>query len=372
MTRTAEIAGAGFGGLTVATELARRGWRVRVHEQAIRPPAFGAGIFLWENGLRVLEELGGLPAALARCYEAPHWEERDADGDLLGVRPLPLPDGLRMVTLTRHDLLAVLLERAAQAGVELRPASRVTAADPEGALVTADGTRWEADLVVGADGIRSVVRGSLGLLDRHERFDFGLYRFLVPRDRAPGRDGRWGGYVNYWHLNLRRRVLYVPCNDEDLYLLLGALIGDPALATPLDAELWCSTFPSLRPVLAELPESPRYDQYEVLSLREWSAGRAAVVGDAAHAMPPTIGQGAGTAMMNAINLARAVSDHEDVPTALRLWEDENRPLTEQTQEESMTALRALFPRSDARPGGWSDGTLTVAATRPTSRRSTSG
>ncbi|MEU4806501.1 NAD(P)/FAD-dependent oxidoreductase [Actinosynnema sp. NPDC023587] len=364
MTKTAEIAGAGFAGLTAATELARRGWRVRVHERDDRPRALGAGIFLWDNGLRVLDELGALAPVLARGYEAPLWEERDADGTKLGDRPLGTP---RMITLTRGDLLHALLAVAADAGVEVRTSSRVVAADPEGALVTSDGRRWPADLVVAADGLRSAARDGLDLVERHERFDFGLYRFLVPMRLVPERAGRWANYVNYWDLQARRRVLYVPCNDEDLYLLLGARVGDRALDTPLDAATWCASFPALRPVLAELPASPRYDRYEVLSLRAWSSGRVAVVGDAAHAMPPTLGQGAGTAMMNAINLARTVTDHDDLPAALRLWEEENRPVTRLTQEQSVAGVRTLFPEPGRGRDGWTEEAVSIAGTRPRSR-----
>lgn len=360
MRRTAEIAGAGFAGLTVATELARHGWRVRVHEAAPEPRAFGAGIFLWENGLRVLAELDAAAAVLADSFAARLWEERDSENNQLGRRPLPLPGGLRMVTTTRATLHTALLTEAESAGVELRTGSRAIAGDPAGALTTADGEVWKADLVVGADGIRSAVRDSLGLTAGHERFPFGLYRFLVPLDRAPAADGQWRNYVNYWNLALKRRVLYVPCNDRELYLLLGAVDTDQALRRPLDPAVWCKTFPLLRPVLAELPAAPRFDHYENLRLARWSAGHVAIVGDAAHAMPPTVGQGAGTAMTNALTLARAVIGADDVPAALATWETANRPMTEQTQDESIAGVRDLFPRAGVRRDEWTDGAVSIA------------
>lgn len=360
MTRTAEIAGAGFAGLTVAIALAQRGWRVRVHEAGPRPRALGAGIFLWENGLRVLAELAALDPVLTSSYEAARWEERDEENGLFGTRPLPLPGGLRMITLTRQTLLTALLHRARAAGVELRTGSRAVAADPDGVLHTEDGGRWEADLVVGADGIRSRVRDGLGLLAGHHRFPFGLYRFLVPLDRVPAWTGQWCHYVNYLNSRLRRRVLYVPCDSRDLYLLLGAVDTDEALRTPLDPAVWCESFPVLRPVLAELPATPRFDRYEVVRTTSWSSGRAAIVGDAAHAMPPTLGQGAGTAMTNAFALARAVADHHDVPSALRVWEEDNRPATERTQAESVAGVRNLFPREGERRDGWSEGAVHAA------------
>src|SRR5688500_5447175 len=286
-----EVAGAGFAGLTVATALAQRGWTARVHESAAELRNFGAGIFLWENGLKVYQEVGGYDDVLAASHSAELWEERDHQGNLLGTRPFPLPGGVRMITLTRQDLYAPLLEAARAAGVEFRTDSRVVAAEPEGVLVTEDGGRWTADLAVGADGIRSNVRDSLGVRLQHQVFRFGIYRFLVPIDLARGSDGQWRNYVNYWNLAEKRRVLYVPCNPRDLYVLLGAVDDDPALAQPLDAATWQESFPVLAPVLAELPAAPRFDNYEVLKLERWSVGRVVIVGDAAHAIPPTIGPG---------------------------------------------------------------------------------
>lgn len=362
--RHVEVAGAGFAGLTLATALVQRGWTARVHEAAPELRNFGAGIFLWENGLKVYQELGGYDDVLAASHSSELWEERDNEGNLLGTRPFPLPGGIRMITLTRQDLYAPLLEAARSSGVEFVTSSRVVAAEPEGVLVTEDGSRYSADLVVGADGIRSNVRDSLDLAVQHQVFRFGIYRFLVPLDRAPGTDGQWRNYVNYWNLAQKRRVLYVPCNPRDLYLLLGAVDDDPALEQPLDAATWQAAFPVLAPVLTELPASPRFDNYEVLRLDRWSTGRVAIVGDAAHAMPPTIGQGAGTAMNNALNLAATVANADDVEAALAAWEEENRQITDQTQDISVSLVEDLIPREGERRDGWDDDALRPAFRSP--------
>jgi len=343
------VAGGGFAGLTLATALATRGWSARVHERGPIPRGVGAGIFLWENGLAVMSALGAHAHLRGRTHQALQWEDRDADGRLLSARPLPLPGGLRMVTLTRRDLHSALIARSRAAGVEIRAQSQVTGADPAGALITADGSRWPADLVVGADGIHSAVRRDLGLPTRHRRFEeFLIYRFLVALSRAPGAEGQWRNYVDHWDFKRRRRVLYVPCNDEDLYLMLSARSADlAATATPLDGETWRASFPLLSGLLESLPGDLRQDNYEAVDVKRWSAGRAAIVGDAAHAMPPTLGQGAGTAMMNALNLALAVQRADDVQAALLSWEAAERPATEATQKASVERVKQLF-RSAAR------------------------
>jgi 2-methyl-3-hydroxypyridine 5-carboxylic acid dioxygenase len=324
----------------------------------------GAGIFLWENGIRVLQTLGCAGGLDGRTHEADQWEERDQEGRLLNTRA-PLPGGLRLITLTRRDLHSVLLQAAEQAGVELVTSSRAVAAEPEGVLRTHDGRRWSADLAAGADGIHSALRGSLGVTPGRRAFeDFLIYRFLMPLDATPNEGGRWRNYVDYWNLERRRRVLYAPCNPDQLYLMLGALRGDPAAAGPfLDRSEWCRSFPALAELLDRCPDELGWDTYEAVETKCWSQGKVALVGDSAHAMPPTFGQGAGTAMMNGLSLAVRVSEATDVEAALREWEAAERPATEQVQRASIERLAALFPGREDR-SSWGGPVLAAASRLP--------
>jgi len=340
--RHAEIAGAGFAGLTLATALAQRGWSVRVHEAAATPRAFGAGIFLWENGLQVLSGVGALEEVLAHCHQATAFEDRDDQGRLLGSRPLPMPGGARMVTLTRQALYDAVVGAARRHGVEIRPGSKVAAADPAGRLKADDGADWPGDLIVGADGIRSIIRDQSGLAGEHRVFSIGVFRLLLPRRLAPTDAEMWHQYVNFWNVAARRRVLYVPCGDDELYLLLGAVAEDrEALVTPLDARVWVDSFPVLGEVLEHLPQQPRFDHYEAVRAQAWATGRLALLGDAAHAMPPTLGQGAGTGMANALALATTLED-DDVHDALPAWEAAHRPMTDETQGASIALADSMF------------------------------
>ena len=79
----------------------------------------------------------------------------------------------------------------------------------------------------------------------------------------------------------------------------------------------------------------RYDRFEYVRLKRWSTGRVAVIGDAAHALPPNIGQGGGCAMMNALSLAVHLDREPNIVVALKTWERNERPLTEHTQRVSL-------------------------------------
>jgi 2-polyprenyl-6-methoxyphenol hydroxylase-like FAD-dependent oxidoreductase len=162
--RIAEVAGAGLGGLAVATALARRGWQVRVHERASELRMFGAGIWLWENGLRSLRRIGAEEQAVCNAKQIREWAVVDQSGADLFRRAFTDED--TMVLPVRADLYQALIDAATAAGVTIVPGSPVASAEPDGILFLADGTRLTADLVVAADGAHSRIRESLLLTDR--------------------------------------------------------------------------------------------------------------------------------------------------------------------------------------------------------------
>ena len=347
--RHAEIAGAGFAGLAAAIALSLHGWTVRVHEANAQLREAGAGIFLWRNGLAALARLGIEEKVSDGAHFAP-----SSDVVVNGIRrsrqETNTPSSYPMATMTRQHLYGIMLERARALGAEIIAASAVAAADADGGLVLLDGTRLAADLVIGADGVQSAVRESLAIPIRRQRFDDGIIRTLVSHEGLPG-DAR-ARVIDHWVTEpLPRRVLYVPCAPRTFYLAMMARVDDAAgSATPADPRFWSACFPELADLFANMNQSWRHDVYRSTSLETWSRGRAAVIGDAAHAMPPTLGQGAGFAIGNAIALADALEPDRPVTESLTVWESAQRLPTENVQRQAEELAR-LGPRRIEIPKG---------------------
>ena len=361
--RHAEIAGGGFAGLVAAIALSQRGWSVRVHEKADALRAFGAGIFIWENGLRVLKAIGAYDDVIAESHEAKVYEVRDR-GELVARTKFSAECNDRMLTMTRQTLYSAILAVAKGEEIEFVLNSEVTGATPDGEVSTRKGRRYRADLVVGADGVKSNVRDSLGLQKDREVSRLGIVRILAPRCLDQLGPGSWNNVIDFWNLPVRSlRILYVPCNPDDLYMAMMAPVDDlEATAVPLRQNIWVPAFPQLEPAIRLASADGRYDPYETGKLIRWSAGRVAIVGDAAHAMVPSLGQGAGVAMMNALSLAVAVDSAPSIEHALVGWEERERPMTEFTQDCSAEVART---RINAGGRMWSENSLRPARTIPT-------
>lgn len=359
-TGHAEIAGGGIGGLTAAAALARRGWSVRLHEREESLRAFGSGIYLWSNGLAVLDHLGVRERAIAGAHYGGSIQTRNHRDAVLSRVPINRPGGVAVLTVLRERLINTLVEAATAAGVEIVTGSTATSAGPDGILELADGSRLRADLVVAADGVGSRLRDGLGLLRARRALGQRCTRVLIPRAAGMVPDEDADDYIEY--MSGRRFLLYTPSSATDLYVAVVCPTEDAAaIDDPIPQEEWIRSFPHAAPLIRHLGPANRWDDFESVELRSWSKGRVAVLGDAAHAQPPYLGQGGGCAMMAAVGLAHAVTDGSGpLEAKLRTWERTERPLIAHTQRFShrvgqlndirdvpRTALMSLLGRSQA-------------------------
>ncbi|MGA7490428.1 MAG: NAD(P)/FAD-dependent oxidoreductase [Xanthobacteraceae bacterium] len=338
--RHAEIAGAGFAGLTAACALAQRGWSVRVHERGERLRTTGAGIYIYENGLRVLSAVGAYDAAVRGAPLAHTREVRDEGNRVISVHRWVES---RVFSIVRQTVINALAATAARAGAEIITGSTATGASADGELVLADGRRLKADLIVAADGSNSVLRDALGLLSKRKYLVDGCTRLLMAKTAEERSSAEGATTVEYWSGS--RRMLYTPCSETDIYIALTMLDSDEvAKATPVRKDAWKAWFPHLETLIDRIDDQGRYDRFDLIKLSRWSAGRVAVIGDAAHALPPNIGQGGGCAMMNALSLAVYLDREDDVPAALATWERNERPVTEHAQRISyLLGLPTTWP-----------------------------
>ena len=332
MTRTARVIGAGIGGLSAGVALRRAGWNVRIFERTAAPRELGFGLALAPNAVKALGELGLADAVMARGY-APtraRGEIRRMDGTVLKRADLPVREafGGPMVVALRPALHGVLLEAvgadALNTGAE---ASGFEAHGDRVAVELANGTAAEGDVLIGADGVASIVRRTLHPSERpprssgivavrgavhgmvHHLADFwgiyyvgrGLESFLV----------RASDTGIYWALSLAREI--VPAGMDDPRAVLAFM------SPHMDATFRAVTSPT---------EDLRYDELvDRDPIPQWGRDRVTLLGDAAHPMLPHTGQGAAQAIVDAVSLAKGLAGATDVERALRSYEGERQKKT---------------------------------------------
>ena len=181
--------------------------------------------------------------------------------------------------IDRQHIIALLAERALEAGAEIKFNSHVASADPAGAVTLASGESRKADLVVAADGINSAIRDQLGLLDRRIfGRDCGA-RINIPRRpqeiAADDRDGTV--MIEAWAD--KRRVLYCPVTRSEFYVLLTCTMQDKeAAGSPIDPDVWARSFPFMRELFVRMRDEADWPQshwahFQTIRLKRWSAGR---------------------------------------------------------------------------------------------------
>jgi salicylate hydroxylase len=342
------VVGGGIGGLTAALSLLQAGVRVQVFEQAPALTEIGAGVQLSPNCSRVLHHLG-LGPALARvavrpdALESRHW----ADGRRLGsysVNGTPLQYGAPHYLVYRPDLLDVLMGAMPEGVVQLgRPVTGLYHDDITAAVEFADGTSAAADLVIGADGIHSVIRSAL-FGESHPSFSGTVaYRGRIPAAqvaglRIPNTSTKWWGpvpehHLVHYHMARHRLVNVVGVVPEQWHIESWTAQGKVSdLAAAFE-----NFHPPVPELVGAVEEVYKFAIYDRAPLAEWTSGRVSLLGDASHPMVPFMAQGAAMAIEDAAILARCLSGWVaggDVPEALLRYSHTRRERTSRMQSGS--------------------------------------
>ncbi len=326
MGRNAHVIGGGIGGLAVAAGLAQRGWQVVVHERADTLREVGAGIYLKENGVRVLERLDCLAPIVAESTRIKRSEIHDGNDRVLLARNV---SSERVFTVLRATLHRELARSAERWGVSVETGSEVTSVTPEGRLELVGGKSYRADLIVGADGTGSLTRQQVGLEHYAKLFPNGSTRILIPWQEGDETDRS----IEWW--NGHKRVMIVPVGRDVTYICASSRESDTrGAALPFDRDYWSADFPWLRRFFERVdPATAIHHPHGKVRVKGWHRGRVAILGDAVHGQPPNLGQGAGLAISNGASLVDHL-ERAPVAEALPAWEAAGRTLTEQVQSWS--------------------------------------
>jgi 2-polyprenyl-6-methoxyphenol hydroxylase-like FAD-dependent oxidoreductase len=325
MKNHAEIAGAGIAGLSCAIMLARQGWTVRVHERSPEIREVGAGIQLKNNAIEVLEELGIFDRLAPLGIQLERGRILGPDGRVMQERILASKS--RVHVFLRQSVVEILRDAAHEAGAEIVTNSTAVAADPTGELVLESGRRLRADLVVAADGAQSRLRASLNVGGRYRWLPTIVNRCLVP-GREVTRE-----LVSTEHWSGRCRLGIMPCGANlSFFFRVSPECNTAASARQIDTRFWLTALPRLAREIELASQQPAIrHNFVIVQCPRWHNGRVAIVGDAAHGLPPTLGQGAGLTLMNTYALANALNHKRPIEEALQTWETAIRFVSDWTQ-----------------------------------------
>lgn len=344
--------GAGIGGLALALGLARAGKRPRVYEQAPQLAEIGAGVSLSPNAVKGLRYLGVGERLEALADEPPTQVTRHyANGKVLArfrrhnTREQLGAPYLQAHRADLHDLLrgelAALHPESLVLDKELTAVSR--AADRSYVLDFADGSQARAELLVGADGLKSTVRRQVFSEPAPEFSGFVAWRGLVTRDELGARQSRPGSMV---FVAPGRMFVRYPVRHGELQNFVAF-----SRVECWTAEGWSQTgdIDAVRDVFSDFHHDARvvlgafsgerchkWGLFSRDPLPRWVQGRATVLGDAAHPMLPWFGQGAATAIEDAVILCRALLEFEDADEALRRYENARRARVTVIHRESLS------------------------------------
>lgn len=336
------IAGGGVAGLAAALAFGKAGCSPTIVERAAAFGPVGAGILLQANGLLVLDALGLGEEVRARGTAMPRFLLRDRRGRCLAELRLHahLPPRLWPVCIHRAHLHNILWQACVRVRVTAHFDCRVSAVEEKAALPvlvcdTPRGrTRIASNLIVGADGVSSAVREAAGISFHLWPAIEGSVQGVVPNSVPADCHGEYVGGSEACGM--------LPVDGNSTFWFWGGSSRAVAEVETREFVSWkadlCRLFPPIRLVL------DRYDswtgmvhlQHRSVRCDAWSSGNVVLIGDAAHAMSPNLGQGANCALVDALALVSHIAtlnSNDDLSEALTRFEQDRRPLVDRLQQK---------------------------------------
>jgi 6-hydroxynicotinate 3-monooxygenase len=350
MQRTTRISviGAGLGGMTAAGLLQRRGFPVKVYEQAPAFSRIGAGIHLSSNVMLVMRHLG-IEQALSDvglhpdAFVSRQWDTGEILFELPFDRASEARYGAAYINVHRGDLHSILESALAPGTVAF--GKKLSTVDDSGSSVRLgfeDGDRAEADLVIGADGLNSKVREFLLGPDKPRYTGHIAHRAIYPATLLNGLPIR--ACTKWWGPGNHILVYYMTETREDVYAVTSApqaaWTADAAFV-PCDRDEFIATFDGyhaeLRQVVRAAREVTKWPVFDREPTEQWSGRRAVLLGDACHPMRPYMAAGAAMAIEDAAILARCIADigRDDAGESFARYEAIRKPRVGEVQRISM-------------------------------------
>ncbi len=371
------VVGGGIGGLAAAAFLHRAGFGATVYEQAGELKEVGAGLVVAPNAARLVRRLGVMDRLQESAVRMEvGWEfRRWRDGQVISAENLSEACerlyGEHTYTMHRADLLTVIGAAVPDGTVRLGARCVGAEQDDDGARLTfADGTVERADIVIGADGVHSVVRGAVTEPAPPEYSGICAFRALVPADRAPAFARR------------RAHTLWIgPSHHLVHYPIAGGRLVNLVAFAPageLTTESWSATAtvgeflaefegwdPRLTDLIGAAGTPGRWALLDRAPLTRWTAGRVSLLGDAAHPMFPFFAQGGAQALEDAATLAACLAADPGRPgQALLRYEEIRLPRTTRIQQVSHARAHLNHlpdgPEQEARDAALADADPLVA------------
>jgi 2-polyprenyl-6-methoxyphenol hydroxylase-like FAD-dependent oxidoreductase len=337
------VVGGGITGGVLALALRQQGVEVVLVDLRPELGGVGHGITLQGNALKAFKAVGIYDRLAERGFPFSHLRLKTADGNVIAEIPTPPmggPDLPGTMGAVRGDIADILADEVVKAGVDVRLGTTINEIDDRGDSVVAtlsDGSTETVDLVVGADGIRSKVRSMIGIEDEPHQVGMGIWRTVATRPAEMDCSELYYGGPKY-------KAGYTPISDDLCYAFLleenldRSFVGEGPNGALLKerGQGYGGIWGQVRDSLAD-DAIVNYQWIEAICVESpWFRGRTIIIGDAAHACPPLIAQGAAMCAEDAVVLAEMLTSGDKVEDVLPAFMERRFPRVKMVLDNSLT------------------------------------